>query len=156
VSGTTIHLNDAGFQIRDDDPLKVADLDKVRLIFEGDPAKARKLEVAGVDLGAVLAGFDNNFVIDTLQIGGDAGVGWVQLVDEIMHARANYRETLYVEHLVLGAGSTLDLNGRNLYYQTFADLGGTVQLNGGQLVLVPEPAAIVGLIGLCLLRGRRR
>ncbi|MCC7146255.1 MAG: hypothetical protein IT443_07390 [Phycisphaeraceae bacterium] len=157
VSGTSIHLDDAYFDVQGADPLKVAGLENLTLIFAGDPAEAKSLEVAGLDLGAVLAGYDANFALDTLQIGSDDGFGWAKLVDVYNNSLANgLPEALYVEHLVLGAGSILDLNGRNLYYQTFTDLGGTVNLNGGQLVLVPEPTAIVGLAWLCLLLGRRR
>ncbi|MCC7408210.1 MAG: hypothetical protein IT442_09070, partial [Phycisphaeraceae bacterium] len=156
-SGTSIHLDDALFYFYGTDPLKVAGLENLTLIFEGDPTEAKRLEVAGLDLGAALAGYDSNFALDTLQIGGDDSIGWAQLVDRNNNALADaLPEALYVEHLVLGAGSVLDLNGLNLYYRTFTDLGGTVNLNGGQLVLVPEPAAIVGLVGLCLQLGRRR
>ncbi|MCC7205587.1 MAG: hypothetical protein IT441_10940, partial [Phycisphaeraceae bacterium] len=76
VSGTSIHLDDARFDVQGSDPVKVAGLENLTLIFEGDPAEAKSFEVAGLDLGAILAGYDANFALDTLRIGGDGGHGW--------------------------------------------------------------------------------
>lgn len=58
---------------------------------------------------------------------------------------------LYVDNLILGAGSTLDLSGFNIYYSTLTDLGGS--FSGGQLIQlasntgggstsVPEPSSL--------------
>ncbi|CAG1065701.1 hypothetical protein BAC1_01288 [uncultured bacterium] len=78
---------------------------------------------------------------------------------------------LYVDNLILGAGSTLDLSGFNIYYSSFTDLGGSFY--GGQLIHlasgteagpapVPEPSTmlllgsgIAGLIGARRLKRRR-
>lgn len=70
---------------------------------------------------------------------------------------------LYVDNLILGADSTLDLGGFNMYYSTLTDLGAS--FTGGQLIQlasntgggstsVPEPSSLLllasgvaGLIG---------
>ena len=58
-----------------------------------------------------------------------------------------------MENLILGARSHLDLNGLNLYYVNFTDLGGTIELDGGSLRQIPEPATrwLLAAAGICLL-----
>lgn len=60
-------------------------------------------------------------------------------------------EALYAKEFILGNGSYLDLNGLNIYYQNFIDYGGRFDLNGGQLLFVPEPATLllIGLVWVC-------
>jgi hypothetical protein len=48
-------------------------------------------------------------------------------------------EALYVEHLQLEDGALLDLNGLNLYYRSFINMGGTIELGGGNLIQVSMP-----------------
>jgi hypothetical protein len=78
---------------------------------------------------------------------------------------------LYVDNLILGAGSTLDLGGFNIYYSSITNLGGS--FSGGQLIQfagntgggpapVPEPSTmlllgsgIAGLIGARWLKRSR-
>ena len=74
--------------------------------------------------------------------------------------------SLYVENLILGAGSTLDLGGFNIYYSSITDLGGS--FTGGQLIQlasntgggstsVPEPSTLLLLgSGIAGLWGARR
>ena len=101
-------------------------------------------------LGAIMSGFDENFALAELIL-GDSDIGQIQLVDW----RDNMAgiEALYVKDFELGSGSYLDLNGLNLYYQTFTDLGGTIDLNGGAMTQVPEPATLLLLgLGAAMLR----
>jgi hypothetical protein len=73
--------------------------------------------------------------------------------------------SLYVENLILGAGSTLDLSGFNIYYSSITDLGGSfyggqlIQLasNDGGSASVPEPSTLLLLgSGIAGLIGARR
>lgn len=76
---------------------------------------------------------------------------------------------LYVDNLILGSGTTLNLNGFNLYYTTLTDNGGS--FSGGQLIqwagnpggggvpAVPEPetyAMLLAGLGLLGFAARRR
>ncbi len=145
VSGAKIHLMemDASFQNRSIDPAALAGLNNLTLVFdETFPTFPHPLEAGGRDLGRTMDGFSFNFALDTLQIGGDR-IGQVQLGDYFDNQPAwTADEALYVKNLILGLDSYLDLNGLNLYYLNFTDLGGTYELNGGYLVQVPEPATL--------------
>jgi hypothetical protein len=77
---------------------------------------------------------------------------------------------LYVDNLILGADSTLDLGGFNIYYSTLTDLGAS--FTGGQLIQlasndggdgatsVPEPSTLLllgsGIAGLWGVRRLKR
>lgn len=72
---------------------------------------------------------------------------------------------LYVDNLILGAGSTLDLSGFDIYYSSLTDLGGSfyggqlIQLanNAGGSTSVPEPSSLLLLAsGVAGLIGARR
>ena len=91
---------------------------------------------------------------------GGADIGQVQLVDTFDN-QPDWEgdEALSVYNLVLGQGTYLDLNGLNLYYINFTDLGGSIDLNGGSMSQVPEPATLMLLLagaGLGLSGIRRR
>jgi T5SS/PEP-CTERM-associated repeat protein len=143
VPGAKIHMTGSAFTNQSMDAASVAGLEDLELIFEGGPTDLDPFEVAGDDRGPVLDGFDGNFALGTLRIGGDA-IGRVQLVDLIQNQPGppSGGEALYVYSLILDTGSYLDLNGLNLYCFGFQDLGGTIDANGGQLVqmLVPGDA----------------
>ena len=116
------------------------------------------LELAGVDLGPSIHGFVDNFALWGLTVAGGAGIGRVRLVDAFDNQPGwPGQECLYVRNLILGGGSYLDLNGFTLYYENLTDYGGNIDFNGGQLVLVPEPAtaAFVAIGGMVVLLRRR-
>ena len=83
-------------------------------------------EVASVDLGASVSGYcGGNFALNTLSVGGDTP-SKVRLVDSFDNGnRGGGSECLYVRKLIVTDGSTLSLNGLNLYYQQ-AEIEGTI------------------------------
>lgn len=136
VPGAAIHLT--RWVNNSVHPEYLGDLRHLALVFEGNPAVAKPFELAGLDLGPSISGFTGNFAQGTVEFGGDDGAGWVQLVDSFNNSTANANpEVLYVKRLILNAGSTLDLNGKTVYYYRFTDNGGTLMTNGGQLIQVP-------------------
>lgn len=148
VPGSVIHMVGSSFGCtftnESTDPSALAGLSNLTMVFEGGSAKINPFEVAGKDVGDDFSGFLSNFAIDTLILGGD-NIGQVCLVDNIDNQPGSVgQEALYVENLVLGVGSYLDLNGINIYYCNLTDLGGIVELNGGSLnqVTVPEPSTL--------------
>jgi hypothetical protein len=115
-------------------------------------------EVGGVDLGAVEAGFDTNFALAGLQVGG-VDTASVQLLNRYDN-QSNWTgaEALYVDTLAIGRYSTLNLNGLNVYYRNL-DNKGTIATMGGSLTqVVPEPGSLAlllaGAMTVLIRRGR--
>jgi hypothetical protein len=121
----------------------------------------QRLEVGGTDyLGTPPQAFSNNFDLPSLKILGAGTQAY--LTDLIDNGHRSSPEALYVESLFIESGSTLFLNGINLY--TFNGLvePGT-WVNGGGLVsagAVPLPGSVIllgsGLLGLGFLGWRRK
>lgn len=124
------------------------------LTFEAGPETVSTLEAGSADLGPDPAAFTETFALETLQIGGE-DIGCVQLADAHDNQGDGDQEpeAIYVDNLILGAGSHLDLNGLRLYCRNLTDLGGTIDYNGGSIIPVPEPAALslltLGALALC-------
>ncbi len=174
VTGTVVHMqgnfeNRLGFYVNDptkgDDETDTAGLNNITLQFEHTDAVTDTLEVAGEDLGAVLAGLNKNYALEGLTLGGNiVGGGYqaakVQLGDVYDNQKNALAEALYVNDLVIGAGSTLDLNGLNVYYDGTFPNNGTVtdSVGGGGIYYIPEPATMVllGLGGIGVLIRRKR
>jgi hypothetical protein len=161
VPGTEIHLTRPAppslyeFQpptansvaIHSTDADAMSGLSNLTLVFEGGADLASTIEAAGADRGASLAGFYQNFALDTLVLGGveSAALSLVDLVQN--HSDDALPEALYVEHLIVNEGSTLDLNGLKLYYRTATIAGGgSLALSSFGIQVVPEPGA--GLLGV--------
>ena len=95
----------------------------LNLIVEGE-ANVLAFEAAGKDLGAVAAGWTNNYVLGTLTLGNvetlassGTGSGAIKLVNSSSNNSGwSGAEALYVNNLVLNAGATINLNGLHLYY----------------------------------------
>jgi hypothetical protein len=148
--GTIIHMTGSHFRNAGQNPAVSRGLANIALSFEGGAGVTDTFEIASRDLGADAAGLLDNFALDVLQLGGAAGVGNVRLVNDFDNTPDwPGQETLYVHRLILNPGAVLDLNGRTLYYESFSNHGGTIQLNGGSMQLVPEPRAAGVLACLC-------
>lgn len=120
-------------------------------------------EVAGLDSGAVAAGFSDNFNLDTLTVTGN-----LELVDAVDNGNRDGihgdQEALYVYFLTGTSDATLDLNGLCLYVyndgEYFALANGiynNIMVTGSP---VPLPGSVLflgsGLLGLGLLGWRRQ
>ncbi|MEM7809312.1 MAG: hypothetical protein AAF561_14475, partial [Planctomycetota bacterium] len=71
------------------------------------------IEVASQDRGATAAGFQNNFVVNTFEVGLVNAV--TNLVDAFDNSPGAGTEAIYVDRLVVLPSRTLNLNGLNLY-----------------------------------------
>ncbi len=126
------------------------DLLGASVFFDGGAGNnTQQFTVAGLDLGADVAGYSNNFAIGSFTVGGSVGI--LRLV-------GNAGRALYVSNLTVTAGSTLLLNGFTVYAMDSPVIEGNVITGGGQLVMVPEPSALalVGAGLLLLILGRRK
>jgi len=152
--GATAHL--AGLQIASRSATHFADLENLTAVFDAGNSITSVVEVAGEDLGPIMAGFENNFALGTMQVGGE-DVGHVFLVDAFDNQPYwQGTEALYVKNLIVGPGSVLDLSGLNLYYLN-ATIDPDAIIVGGTPIQVPEPAtvALLALSGLVLLKRRK-
>jgi hypothetical protein len=78
----------------------------------GNSTNPHLLEAMSEDLGAVPAGFTNNFAYGSLNLGNES---YVRLVDQSENAPGSGPEAVYADRLVVPIGATLDLNGLHLY-----------------------------------------
>ncbi|MCW5631782.1 MAG: tandem-95 repeat protein [Rubrivivax sp.] len=94
------------------------------------------LEAMSRDLGTDPAAFTHNFAYATLALSNGT---YVQIVDQADNASGSSPEAVYTNALIVPEGTTLDLNGRNLYTRT-AILGGTVV--GGSIIQIADSGPI--------------
>jgi RHS repeat-associated protein len=146
VVSTSLTLNDPGFlsdsqgailasgnllgNTRDSDLYQPAGT--LQFDGTGTPASPQLFEAMGQDLGPTTAGFTNNFACGTLSL---APGSYVQLVDQSQNSAGAGNEAVYVNSLIVPAGSTLDLNGLNLYARA-VQIAGTIV--GGTVTEVPN------------------
>lgn len=155
VPGATVHLHDADFEVTISNSRWLPGLADLTLIFDGTGEDASTFELFSGEKGGTPEAFVDNFSLGRLQVGGEQPA-FLRLTDT-RHGWYTPAgpEALYVEELAILAGSTLDLNGLNLYCLRYSNQGEVV-LGGGQLVLVPEPtAALLLAVGAVALRRRR-
>jgi hypothetical protein len=139
----------------------VSGLAKLKVIFEGGLDSTATLEAAGNDLGPGNSGYLHNFALGTLQVGGidPAKLTLVQNYDN--QTSSDGAEAVYVDHLIVHAGSVLDLAGINLYYHT-ADIAPSAIVNGTLLRVAAVPEADTAILAALALyfgvipMGRRR
>ena len=146
VAGTTIHMIGSAFENESTDPADLAGLTNLELIFEGGALDTDPVEVAGEDKGNVLSGLTDNFALGTLTLGG-VDIGKIALMDDNDNQPGwAGNECLYVAMLNVGPGSSLDLNGRDLYY-----LNGSIDpaaiILGGTPTIIDVPGAAAGCEG---------
>lgn len=134
-------------------------LSNLTLLFDGGGDLPATLEAAGEDRGPSLAGFYQNFTIHTLMVGGaeTAALSLVDLIDN--QPGSELPNALYVDNLIVNAGSTLDLNGLKLYYRTATILGDhSLAASNFGIQVVPEPTtaclALLLATPICLRRRR--
>ncbi len=112
-------------------------------ILEG--AGTDELEAMGNDLGAVASGFVNNFAFGTLEVQNNTTV---QLVNLSTNSPGSVAEAVYASNLSVASGSSIVLNGLNLYVpapavtsppmSTSVSLGGTAIFTAAAIG-VPAP-----------------
>ncbi|MEM7165165.1 MAG: hypothetical protein AAF581_06845 [Planctomycetota bacterium] len=129
------------------------DLTGGELQLSGAPGGGvQMLELVAADVGASVVLPDGSlFSIGTLRIGPPATA--VALVDNHDNTPGAGKETLYVSELILEPGTTLELNGCNIYYETitpadpFAAGSGVVvtdAVGGGDLIPIGFEAFVRG------------
>lgn len=153
--GSTIHMIGSAFEVSTTKPDDLAGLKNLTLIFDGGSDDLDPFEVAGRDMGPVPEGFMSNFALGSLVLGGE-DIGMVQLVDDYDNRLdGENNEALYVEELILGYGSYLDLNRYNIYCRRMVNHGCVIDYNGGMIQVVPEPTALLllgsGILGMATL-----
>ena len=163
VAGETIHLTGSAVTVTSTNPAAYSGFNQLTLVFEGGASHVDPLEIASQDLGAALTALTNNFALYELILGG-RNAGNVRLSDAFDNSPG--ADVLYVNTLTVGAASTLDLNGRKLYYRQLSLApSGTIVPNGGALIrVVAEPSthatavllSIAGVHATTVLTHRRR
>ncbi len=88
----------------------------------GTSGAPQLLEAMSQDLGNVAAGFDDNFAYNTLKLTNNT---YVELVDDSANSPGGTPDAVYVNTLIVPAGTTLNLNGLHLYAQT-EQVSGTI------------------------------
>ena len=106
-------------------------LGTVLLDGSGTASAPQHLEVMSQDLGPTSDGFIDNFAYGTLALGSNT---YVQLADNAQNSSGSEPEALYTNALVVPSGSTLDLNGLNVYVRA-DQIDGTVV--GGTITKIP-------------------
>lgn len=171
--GSTIHMAGARFENESTSASALAGLENLQLIFEGGAESSAGLEVAGL----VDGGFDANFALQALVLGGP-DVGRAVLLDNFDNGnRAPAgRECLFARILTIGEGSRLDVNGCFLYvngdvenvldgwvadgrlFSSLSPIDAVYVPGPNWTVVTPEPcsAAVLTLAAAVLLRPRRK
>lgn len=124
-------------------PSLLSGLANLELSFEGGADLTSTMEIGSEDLGVDELGFVGNFSLGALRVGTTETPADLRLVDDQDNAVPGVDpEALYVRMIAISAGSTLDLNGLNVYYHYLCNEGGTIELHGG--VLEQVESAIPG------------
>jgi hypothetical protein len=151
--GATVHfVNGLAFSNQSQMSENLAGLAETIFLYDGmAPLSLATFEVAGCDFGKTMDGFDDNFAMMGMTL-GQSDATYVRLVDKRNNGNrggeGGSAEALYLNHLTIYAGSTLDLNGYHLYVEDYRYETGSTVLNGAisawstTLIGVPEPGTI--------------
>ncbi len=178
VHGASIRLEGVRVCNYSTNSTNLSGLNNTHLIFA---AGVNYFEAASGDYGATSIGFADGFSVDIFQIGSDEFLeGGGDIVKVILsdtfdntidtELQLAATESIYVNQLIIGANTVLDLRNINIYYKSIENHGGKIQtFRGGELIefdpylaaAVPEPSAILfTLIGIIVfgrhLHSRRR
>src|SRR5581483_3797301 len=106
-------------------------------LFSGKSADSPQLlEAMSQDLGNTPPGFNHNFAQGALVVERNT---YLRLVDSVRNSAGTDPEALYVDSLIVTAGSTLDLNGLHVYARVMQIDGATLN---GAVTLVADGGAI--------------
>lgn len=114
-----------------------APLAPLRIDGTGNVANPQLLEVMSHDLLAAPVGFTNNFLYQSIELGNNTRV---RLVDQSDNAPGSDPEALYVNSIVIPAGTTLDLNHLRLYARAVQSDGAVVN---GTIIQIADSGPIV-------------
>ena len=111
------------------------------VVFDGGAGTSnppQELEAMSADLGAVQAGYNDNFAYGTISLTANT---YVQLVDQSHNSSGTGPEAVYADGLILAAGATLDLNGLHLYVRG-TQIASTAQILNGTVTQLPSGGPI--------------
>jgi hypothetical protein len=103
----------------------------------GTAAAPQLLEAMSANSGPVQSGFQGNFTYGTIELSNNT---YVKLVDQAHNSTGSGPESLYADSIDVPAGTTLDLNGLNVYVHSANTLGSVI---GGTIIQVTSPGVIL-------------
>lgn len=148
VAGVSITFDGANVVNNSTNSTDLSGLNTIHFVFAGG---INTMEVADADLGAAGACFDTNFAVDVLELAFDSQLAdgrnftYLMLKDVFDNtidtdlAELSATEALYVNQIIIGKNTILDLRNVNVYYKELVNEGGTIRSRGGQLIQCEEP-----------------
>jgi hypothetical protein len=135
-----VYLKHSGdFVLSATDASSLADTERLRLLVSHGPIHQHTIEIGGMDRGLNVSGFQNNFALHTLEVGGETEVS-VRLEDGFDNTpHYDLAEVLYAKNLIVHSGSIIDLNHRKLYCQQFEKEEGAYVVNGEPTIIPSTP-----------------
>ena len=126
-SGTVLHLKGAKFACQKLASSEIPDLANLTLSIEPRGGYESKLEALGADPGAIPSVLTDNFAFDTITIESGTCLRLINNMDNNRSVAAN--DVAVTRQLKLSNGSTLFLNGINMYCQDWVPNCGSVDWN---------------------------